>query len=192
MYVPKHFAIQDQQECIKVIKENPFGILVTQVNDKPFATHLPIVIESLDPLVVTGHLALANPQSGSIRERERALIIFHGAHAYLSPSYYVSSPQVPTWNYVAIHLSGFLEEVDDPAQKQRAIQSMVGQFESSPIDPEYIARLLSGIVVFRMSVEILEGKSKMSQNKSQEDRESIQNHLANSENPMDNLVSRLI
>ena len=107
MYIPKYFEVSTIEEIWGFIQENSFGTIVTTVQGKPVATHLPLqVMKEGDTYYITGHMAYANPQWKTFEdEHENVLVIFQGPHAYISSSWYTHE-NVPTWNYQAVHLYG--------------------------------------------------------------------------------------
>ncbi|MCA9018431.1 MAG: FMN-binding negative transcriptional regulator, partial [Planctomycetaceae bacterium] len=127
-----------------------------------------------------GHFAKANPQSKTA-QHEQVLAIFHGPHAYISPTWYEAANTVPTWNYQAVHVYGRYTAIDDPDELKAVIQQTVTFYEApaaSPwsmqnADPTFIDQLLQGIVGFKIEIERIEGKFKLSQNHPVERREKV-------------------
>lgn len=190
MYVPGHFALTDRNALVSYIEAHPFGILVSIDGGKPFATHAPfVVLDAGEPLRLGMHVARANPQWKSVEERP-VLAIFHGTHDFVSASWY-SHPQesVPTWNYSAVHCSGIATLCGD-AGTLRILESLVRRFEGpdrwsiASADPEYVARMLRGIVAMEVSVTWIDGKLKYSQNRTGEDRDSVLAHLEAQASPL--------
>jgi len=173
VYIPRHFAVTDPETLRKVILDNSFATLVTAKSDEPFATHIPLLLEG-DQLV--GHMARANPHWKAFDGRQ-ALAIFQGPHAYVSPRVYVTSPNVPTWNYVTVHVYGKPELIEDPSESADVLyRSMKVYDPSMQLDQafhEYLQRQLPGIAAFRMPIERIEGKFKLNQNKKPEDRDAV-------------------
>src|SRR5262249_9518591 len=114
MYIPAVFAEPDLTRLHDFIEQHSFGLLVSQVDGLPFATHLPFLLErTAGPHgTLVGHMARANPQW---REAggQTALAIFSGPHVYISPTWYEAEQVVPTWNYTAVHVYGRVEVIDD-------------------------------------------------------------------------------
>jgi transcriptional regulator len=113
-----------------------------------------------------------------------------GSHGYVSPSMYLSRPNVPTWNYATVHAKGTLEIVEDSVAVVEHLRDMIHFFDPTLIDthPEalewdYVERISKGVVVFKMAVSTLEAKHKMNQNKSQEDRTSVISCLVETQEP---------
>ena len=100
MYIPQSFEVSDESVLDDFIASNSFAILISTINGSPFATHLPLILDRTESPqgVLLGHVARANPHWRVFDGKQPALAIFHGPHAYISPSWYVTSPAVPTWN----------------------------------------------------------------------------------------------
>ncbi|MGC2450033.1 MAG: FMN-binding negative transcriptional regulator, partial [Candidatus Sulfotelmatobacter sp.] len=99
MYIPEHFRVRDHASAIAFMRANPFVILASCTDDGPFATHVPVVIrENGEKLVLRGHVAKANPHWRYLEQQPHCLTIFHGPHAYISTTNYVTPENVPTWN----------------------------------------------------------------------------------------------
>ena len=181
MYVPAHFAENDLQLLHDFIDQNSFGVIVSQVEGLPFATHLPFLLEREDGRygTLTGHMARANPQCDSAGE-QTVLVIFSGPHTYISPSWYEAENVVPTWNYVAVHVTGKLQIIRDSSKLYEIVQTLTGKYEKSRLKPwsfdgmtTFAERLLTQITGFRLEIERIEGKWKLSQNQPIERREKV-------------------
>ncbi|WP_242247913.1 FMN-binding negative transcriptional regulator [Bacillus cereus group sp. BfR-BA-01523] len=178
MYIPKHFTIQDEETKYEMIEQNSFAILFSQHNGAPYATHLPLLLNR-ETLTLSGHFARPNEQwkdSGN----QQVLAIFQGPHSYISPSWYETNKAVPTWNYVAVHVYGELEIVEDEQELIDSLQDLVHKYENpkstyslNNVDPNYMEGLRRGIVGFRIKINKIEGKAKLSQNHSVERRELV-------------------
>jgi transcriptional regulator len=197
MYIPKPFEVRDRAVLYSVIRENNFGTLINQVEDAPFATHLPFLIEG-DVLVA--HMARANPQWQSFAAGREVLCIFQGPHAYISPRWHHSTDTVPTWNYVAVHVYGVPEIIDDPAaalaQQVRLVDAHEAGFEQpwsiDERDPDLIDGLLRAIVNFRIPISRIEGKFKLDQKKTAADRAGVVVGLEGSGDPAARALAALI
>ncbi|MEH7436920.1 FMN-binding negative transcriptional regulator [Neobacillus drentensis] len=173
MYIPKHFKIDDLETIYKIIEKNSFATLFSQHNGRPYATHLPLLLEKEEGFLY-GHFARPNEQWKDI-ENQNVLVTFQGPHAYISPSWYESTQAVPTWNYVAVHVYGQVEILYDEQEIYDALFSMVDKYEKpgssyrfQEIDRNFIAGMSKGIVAFRIKITEIEGKAKLSQNHSVE------------------------
>lgn len=106
MYIPKYFKVTNDNEIWDFVQNNSFGTIVSTINEKPIATHLPLqLVKEADTYYLTGHMAYGNPQWRTFENCDEVLVIFQGPHAYISSSWY-EEENVPTWNYQAIHLYG--------------------------------------------------------------------------------------
>jgi transcriptional regulator len=201
MYLPRHYHEQDSEQLFALMAHHGFATLVTAGDGIPFATHVPLLAERHpvhgDRLL--GHMARANPQWRSFPETREALAIFHGPHAYVSPRYYVTAPHVPTWNYATVHAYGTPRVIEEPSEVLRILRESTAKYESgaaSPWSPEqapdYVARLLAGIVAFELRLTRLEGKFKLSQNRSEEDRRGVIQALQDSPSPEDRALAALM
>ena len=184
MYVPEWFRIEDQAIVLRTIREHAFATLVSTLNGAPFATHLPMIVEQEEPLVLLGHVAAQNPQAACFDGQQTLMVVFQGPHAYISPTNYETSPNVPTWNYVAVHAYGRAEPVSDPAEVVRVLGELVDTFDPdlrtvSPASTErsFWESKLKGVAMFRIRVERIDAKGKLNQNKPERDQESVVNAL---------------
>lgn len=178
MYIPKHFTIQDEETKYEMIEQNSFATLFSQHNGAPYATHLPLLLNKAT-LTLYGHFARPNEQwkdSGN----QQVLAVFQGPHSYISPSWYETNKAVPTWNYVAVHVYGELEIVEDEQELIDSLQDLVHKYENpkstyslNDVDPNYMEGLSRGIVGFKIKINKIEGKAKLSQNHSVERRELV-------------------
>lgn len=107
MYVPASFAVLDEKTLASFIERYDFAILTSSSSTGLVASHIPIMFRrSAGTAVLIGHVARANNQWQQFDGNAEALAIFHGPHAYVSPTWYATSPAVPTWNYAAVHVYG--------------------------------------------------------------------------------------
>ncbi|MEX1030727.1 MAG: FMN-binding negative transcriptional regulator [Paenibacillaceae bacterium] len=182
MYTPKHFLVEDQQSIYEFIENNSFGILISQHNGEPYATHLPLLINQKDGYLY-GHFARLNPQWNDIDSQE-VMVIFQGPHSYISPSWYETTAAVPTWNYVAVHVYGKVELIEDESEILEDLNDMVlkyegtnGSYHIDESNSEFVSGLMRGIVGFKLIISKLEGKWKLSQNHSIDRQESVITNL---------------
>ncbi|NOU69767.1 FMN-binding negative transcriptional regulator [Paenibacillus sp. LMG 31461] len=178
MYTPSHFKIEELSEMYDLIKAHSFATVVSQHQERPFATHLPFLLSS-EKHCLYGHFARSNPQWMDI-EGQEILVIFQGPHCYISPSWYGTPAAVPTWNYTAVHVYGKVEFIHDDQDVLRVLRQLTSRYEGSnstydldSIDPHFIAGLSKGIQAFRLSISSIEGKAKLSQNQPVERQERI-------------------
>jgi transcriptional regulator len=189
MYLPKAFANEDVAELQAFIRQYSFGTLIVggALGAPPEVSHLPFL---LDPArgpygTLVTHTARANPIWRSFDGRTPALAIFHGPHGYVSPAWYTSRDEVPTWNYVVVHAHGSPRLLEDAAVRA-ALTRLVDVHEANrpnrwrieELTPERYGELSQAIVAFELPVDRLEGKFKLSQNRKAEDREGAIRGLA--------------
>ncbi len=179
MYIPKQFKLEDRETIIGFIKQYNFAPIITIGNGRPHATHLPFHIDDTNGVIrLTAHMAKANPQWKDFDAQE-ALIIFSGPHAYISPTNYEKHENVPTWNYLAVHVYAKVHLVHDEARGYEILHEMMQQSEPaflrqwSELDEGYKQRLFKGIVAFEIEVTDIQAKHKMSQNKTATERQNI-------------------
>jgi transcriptional regulator len=193
MYNPRHFETSDIAGMHALMRQHNFAILVTQHGGAPFATHLPFLLdEARGPYgTLLAHLARPNPQWHDLAAGGEALVIFQGAHAYISPSWYASAPSVPTWNYSIVHAYGTARIVDDRAELYAMMRRLVETHESGferpwrmDLPEDYMERMLRGVVGFELAITRLEGKSKLSQNRDAADRAGVAAALSASADPL--------
>lgn len=194
MYIPKHFQHTDIADIQHFIQAYAFATLITQVDGIPYATHLPIYMESTQPLRLSGHLAKANPQWQHFSPQQRVLIIFQGPHAYISPTWYKTAG-VPTWNYAAVHVYGYVTLIQDKERLQQLVCTLSRHYEGggdNAWQAQFSPQLLDAIVGFEMVVDDIQAKYKLSQNRSQTDRYHIQQALRASHSEQAQLVAELM
>lgn len=181
MFIPSSFAETDLSKLHQFMAQNSFGILVSQVDGVPFATHIPFLLEreSGQHGTLVGHIARANPQWRQIAG-QTALVIFPGPHAYVSPTWYETPGTVPTWNYVTVHAYGALQLVEDRDKLHDILTRTVSVYERHMPQPwSYdtanpdIDNMLKAIVGFRIEITRLEGKAKLNQNHPEERRRKV-------------------
>lgn len=187
MYLPNYYQEDDIDKLAAFMRQNSFAMLVTTLEGKLVATHLPIVtVIKGDEMTLLGHVARANPQALGFGTCE-ALAIFSGPHAYVSPTLYEKEESVPTWNYVAVHAHGVPQPLtfkEEPDALQALMDITMDAYEPSyraqweGLGEKYRNGMMSGIVGFEMKVAKLYGKYKLSQNRSRSDRQSVATALA--------------
>jgi transcriptional regulator len=179
MYVPRHFKEDDLIALHALIAANRFGLLVVTLEDRLEAAHLPFLIDrERGPLsTLRAHVARANPIWRVFDGAAEALAVFQGPHAYVSPDWYVSEDQVPTWNYRVVHAYGTPRLLQGDELVHLAELSALNEAELAPkppwtldkMSPGSAAALAKGVVTFEIEISRLEGKAKLSQNRSAED-----------------------
>ena len=200
MYTPEHFREVDSARLSKLIRDYPFGMLVTVDEGLPQVNHLPFLFEKRDDgsAVLLGHVAKTNPQWHRLADGGTALVVFQGPNAYVSPAWY-ESPGVPTWNYAVVHVYGGSRLLDSDSELEPMLRRLTSIHEAREfprwqpdLTGERRERLLGMIVGFEIRVDRIEGKFKLSQNRPVEDRRNVYRRLADSSNPSCNAVAALM
>lgn len=205
MYTPPAFRDEDSASLLATIRAARLATFITATAEGPLATPLPLLIDESEGEhgVLYGHLARANPQWRA-PAIGNGLAIFAGPDAYVTPSWYALKQEtgkvVPTWNYVTVHASGPVEFFDDATRLLDVVTRLTNLYEGeraapwavSDAPPEFIQAQLRCIIGLRMPIATLEGKRKLSQNRSQADRAGVATGLAESERPTDRHVATLI
>ncbi|MBF2028918.1 MAG: FMN-binding negative transcriptional regulator [Oscillatoriales cyanobacterium C42_A2020_001] len=202
MYIPAAFREEDLDKLIAFMQSHSFAALVSIQNQIPVVSHIPLAVTRHDNNVVklTGHLAKANPQWQAFQESE-SLAVFTGSHAYISPSLYEKRENVPTWNYIAVHAYGRPEIItlnDAPEQMNQMIDAMMDTYSADykaqwqSLSHTYREGMMHGIVGFEMVVTRLEGKYKLSQNRSEAEQRNIAHTLLQSHDPAAQAVGKVM
>jgi transcriptional regulator len=189
MYLPTLFKQQDTEACLRLMQSAPFATVITVVDGTPFVSHLPVLAErhgDSAELVITGHLARANPHWRHFESSDaETLFIFHGPHTYVTPSWYPDPLNVPTWNYAVVHAYARPRLVEDYGALHAILARTVDEMEKLEPKPwrfdvpeDFKQDLARGIVGFEAPVTRLEGKFKLSQNREPADREGVIQGLA--------------
>jgi transcriptional regulator len=207
MYIPHANAEHRPETMLDFIESRAFGALVTASPPTGlFATHLPLVLDRAqgEHGVLEGHVAKGNPHHSLEMAEGDALVIFQGADAYVTPNWYAAKAEhgrvVPTWNYVAVHAYGTLRFIDDVGFLARHLDALTERHESGRERPwsvadapaEYIEQLRRGIVGVELTITRLEGKWKMSQNRSDADIDGVVRGLASSPHEGDRAVAAVV
>lgn len=192
MYRPTAFQEDNIDKLVAFMKANSFATLVSSIDSIPYASHIPLVVTIEEDVVkLSGHLAKPNPQWQAFESAE-SLAIFTGPHAYISPTQYEKHESVPTWNYIAVHAYGVPKIImlnDSPQAMNKMINQMIDTYDVDyqshwdGLSNQFREGMMDGIVGFEMAVTRLEGKYKLSQNRSQADRENVSNTLLQSSDP---------
>ena len=187
MYIPPHFAAPGKETLEKILPGASFTTLITtSERGIPLASHLPV---SYDPDrgqfgTIYAHMARANTHWQDFDDTE-ILVIFQGAHAYISPSYYATNINVPTWNYVAVHAYGVPKILSDPVEALKVLQRLTAENEQGMAAPwttntmteKRLQGLMRAIVAFEIPITRLDGKAKLGQNKLPEDQASVKSAI---------------
>jgi transcriptional regulator len=182
MYTPSFNKVDDRAVLIEAMRAYSFAALYgPDAEGVPTVTHLPLVItDEGEHGTIEGHFARANQHWRSLAEAAQTLVVFSGPHSYVSPTLYASAQSVPTWNYIAVHAYGKLELVEDDAGKDALLAGLIAANEPAFAEQwraqtdAFRGSMLKGIVGFRIRIARIEGKFKLSQNKSDRDRLSVE------------------
>ena len=185
MYVPRHFEMS-ADDATALAGTVGVGHLVTSTDTGLDSSFVPFLVDRVNgDLVVRAHIAAANPQRHAVAASAAALLIVQGPDAYVSPSLYPSKAEhgrvVPTWNYAIVHLRGHLQLVDDHDRLLDLVTRLTGLHEGRRETPwavsdapaEFVDGQLKAIVGIEMTVERIEGKAKLSQNRAESDRAAV-------------------
>jgi transcriptional regulator len=193
MYIPKHFLESDADALAAFIDEHAFGTLITAADGRPFATHIPFVYERGEQ-ALHAHVARANPQWMHIAAAPEVLVTFLGPHGYVSPTWYTDAG-VPTWNYTAVHVYGAARVVDEIDAKERHVKQLAARHERGNPDPwvpRFDPKRLEGIVGLEIRIGEIQGKFKLSQNRSAADRAGVIGALEARGTDNDRALARLV
>lgn len=192
MYIPTVNQMSDQSKIKAFLKKYSFATIITNVNNVPVATHLPfVVIEDESGLKLYSHFAKANDQWKYIADNV-SLVIFSEPHAYISPSNYEKIQNVPTWNYIAVHIYGKCRLITKDDEVLELLAQTIHTYETEyfaqwqSLSSAYKAAMLNGIVAFELLVDDIQAKEKLSQNKTAQERQNIINTLTKSPNTVEN------
>jgi transcriptional regulator len=186
VYQPVEFQIEDPAFAEDLIARHPFGVLVG-ISDGAFgAAHLPfqLVGDGADR-VLEGHGAIRNALLTGIPDGAEVLVVFSGPHSYITPGVYRAEPDVPTWNYTAVHVRGRYRRMpaaDNSAVLERTVRhneagAMGSGWSTSTMSRADLASLARGVVSFRIEIDDISAARKLSQDKLQADVEAVEGHL---------------
>jgi len=196
MYVPKYFEPPSVESVREFIDKHSFAILVGGHDGKLLATHIPLLLHvTEDEEYLEGHIARGNQQQSMFKAGLPMMAIFREQHSYVSSSWY-NHINVPTWNYIAVHITGTASVIEGEDLHQ-SIERLVSKYEPADrsgfyleqMPKEMLEREMKGIVGFRLSIDKLEAAFKLSQNRDDEDYNSIIQQLQIAEDPMSRLIA---
>lgn len=186
VYIPKAHLVEDKQYLQRFMHEFAFADLITATPTLRI-THIPTLYDPEKGTygTVFGHISRQNAQLKAFDGATRGTVVFHGPHAYISPTWYSQAEVVPTWNFGVVHATGKLTPVEDKKQLHALLARLIQRFEGTgtsydflQLPDNFVTPMLGGIIGFAMEVELLEGKFKLGQERSPADRESVVRHLA--------------
>ncbi len=198
MYTPSHYKNENLDEVREFLKQNSFGILINQTDGRPWATHIPLELDVDDEGkdILVGHISKANPQWKSFKGNEEVLAIFNGPHSYISSSWY-KEEEVPTWNYIAVHVYGKIQILNDEAVLD-SLHKLVDKYEKASTNPVSIHNLshktmrqIKGIVGFQIGITDIHATYKLSQTRP-EDHPKIIEELQKTNNPGSQEIANMI
>ena len=182
MYIPSFNRVEDRPAINAFIHAHGFATLITSDDRKIVTSHLPVLLDEKGNLL-RSHMARANNQWKQLATSDEVLCIFHGPHAYISPSWYEQQHTVPTWNYAVVHVYGKPTLVDEAELKQIVFDT-TAKYESAmpkpwtiPLSDQEIDQMLKAIVGFKIEITHLEAKFKLGQNRSREDQDKMVRNL---------------
>ncbi|MGN7513757.1 MAG: FMN-binding negative transcriptional regulator [Allomuricauda sp.] len=180
MYIPSHYNNQDIAEVKNFLQQNSFGILINIVDNKPWGTHIPLELETDDEGndILMGHIAKANPQWKYFNDEAQVLCIFNGPHAYVSSSWY-KDEEVPTWNYIAVHVYGTLKVLTEE-ETMASMHRLVEKYEKDSKKPISLNNLspktlrqVKGVVGFKVLISDIQATYKLSQTRADDHHKII-------------------
>ncbi|MBC5837282.1 FMN-binding negative transcriptional regulator [Flavobacterium muglaense] len=186
MYTPATYKNENQAEIKQFLQENSFGLLINQANSKLCATYIPLELSTnaAGIEVLEGHIAKENPQWKGFAENDAVLAVFTGPHSYISSSWY-DHENVPTWNYIAVHVYGKIRIVEGDAVLA-SLKKLVDKYEQNSANPIQVENLsdrtmrqVRGIVAFEIEITEIQATKKLSQNRDDKNYENIINELQN-------------
>jgi transcriptional regulator len=188
MYTPEIYKNESQEEIKKFLQENSFGILINQTNGKLCATHIPLELETNEEgnEILYGHISKENPQWNGFLNNDQVLAVFSGPHSYISSSWY-DHENVPTWNYIAVHVYGKIKIIEGEAVIE-SLKKLVDKYEQHSENPVRIEDLSKktmlqarGIVAFEIEITEIQATKKMSQNRDDKNLKNIISELEKTE-----------
>jgi len=195
MYIPKVNTATDRDEIVAFMKQFSFATIVTAKDNLPIAAHLPFLVSVRgEHIVLTSHFAKANEQWMDI-ENSNALVIFSEPHAYISTKNYDKELNVPTWNYISIHAYGQGRLITETDSVFKILEDTIDNYEAAyrqqwanfPI--EYKLKMSKGIVAFDIIVTDLQAKKKLSQNRTDTEKQKIIDTLSKSKDTNEQLIA---
>lgn len=184
MYPPPYHQSHDKQKMIAVMKAYPFAMLVSVNDGLPLVTHIPIIYSEKSGKLVA-HIDKFNPQVATLVNGAEVTVVFKGPDVYISPSVY-STKQLPTWNYIIVHIKGVINLINDPSDAKDTMIAMTAFLEGE--DPKFVLekdnramkRAVNYIQAFDITITDWEGKFKLSQDKIIKDQENAKEELIKS------------
>ena len=190
MYTPEIYKDEDPESIRAFLKENSFGILINQTNGRLCATHIPIELEvnAAGEEILQGHISKLNPQADGFAQNDQVLAVFSGPHSYISSSWY-DHENVPTWNYIAVHVYGRIKIIDEATAIEQ-LKKLVDKYEAGSENPVRVEDLSAktmrearGIFGFEIEIDEIQATKKLSQNRDDHNYKNIISELEKTKNP---------
>lgn len=180
-YPPPHHQDQDKSHMLEVLKAYPLATVISVKDNSPLVTHMPLIYREEDGKLI-GHIDIYNPQTPLMKDDNEVTLIFNGPQCYISPTVYTTT-QLPTWNYIKVHLKGTVKAIESKEALQESLIKMT-EFMEQP-DHKYVlepdnpkmARSINYIKMFEITITNWEGKFKLSQDKKKTDTENAKAEL---------------
>ncbi|MBK7569746.1 MAG: FMN-binding negative transcriptional regulator [Bacteroidetes bacterium] len=198
MYIPKINKLTEQETIYRFMQENSFAIIVSELNGEIIATHMPVELEENDKgeKVLRSHMAKQNPQWNNFEKFDQVLVIFSGPHTYISSSWY-DHVNVPTWNYIAVHVYG-KPRILDEEETIGVLTRLVNRYENASEKPfkmenlseDYLQSHLKALVAFEISIDRIDAKQKLSQNRNEHNYDLVINELNKREDAQSDAVKK--
>ncbi len=186
IYTPQLFSENDRSKLFRFMRRHSFATLLSTAHDEPFVAHLPVLVDEVAN-TIRAHVARANSLWRQFAPEREVIVIFHGPHHYVSPSWYNEHPSVPTWNYAVVHVSGTARLIEDRGNIELMLRELVDEHEAQLARPwtmdlpaEYMHKMIDGIVAFEIRISRITGKFKLSQNRPPADRLNVTAELQQS------------
>jgi len=187
LYIPKAHLVEDRKFLHDFMERFPFVDLVTATPTLRI-THIPAVLDRTAGRygTILAHISAQNPQRVTFDGSHTAVLVFRGPQSYISPTWYGKQDVVPTWNFSVVHASGRPRAITDPGETHALLARLIQKFETaigstgydfSKLPESYVSGLMKGIAPFRMEIDALEGKFKLGQERSAEDKQGVLAHL---------------
>jgi transcriptional regulator len=186
MYNLPHFKEPDEKVVIEFVKQHPFAMLIgVDTASKPVATQVPVFIDERNGrLFLTGHIQRKTDHHNAFEQNPNVLVVFTGAHTYVSASWYENKQVASTWNYMSVHAKGILRFLTDE-ELFEVLKRTTHHFENNPHSPsllekmsdEYVQGNMKAIVAFEVEVQDLNHVFKLSQNRDEKSYDNIVNEL---------------
>jgi transcriptional regulator len=196
LFIPDIYKNENQEEINDFLEKNSFGILINQTDGKLWATHIPLVLDinKNGKQILFGHISKENPQWKSFADNDEILAVFSGPHSYISSSWY-DHENVPTWNYIAIHVYGKIKIIEGEAVIE-SLKKLVDKYEQKSENPIRIEdlskktmRQTNGIVAFEIEINEIQAQHKLSQNRDKKNKDNIILQLKKTQSPEANAIA---